>query len=813
MLLNLVNDLRHAARRLSTSRGFTIAAVLTIAIGVGINTGIFSILNSIALRNLPVPAAGELVGMGQTVEGIERRVYGATIMFSTAEYRTYRASAKTLSGLIGYSTEFRVTLGGESPQNIGGALVTCNYFTVLRRPLALGPGFRDEDCERSTAAPVVVIGHDLWRTVFAADPAIVGREVSLNRQRFKVVGVADGGMRGVDLVAASYFAPISTQPLLDPNLNLFGNENASWLTLLARRAPGTTFEQTRAELRAIAARIDRDQLVRKTTLLTETGRPVARPGMRPIFLAASTVVMVAFGLVMLIACANVANLSLARATVKTGEIAVRQSLGASRGRIVQQLLAESALIAVLGGALGSVLALWSFQGLVAFVLTALPHDAPQINLNNGPDGYVLVYALALTVAAGVLFGLVPALRVSKYDLNTVAKAVRMGQPAHTRLQGTLVGVQVAVCVVLMIATSLMLRGLYAAYTAQPGFRYENIAVASVSLGNMDAERTSTFEREVMARVKALPGIDTVARAMLLPLSDGKMPGLAGLPGQAILSPIDRNNVSADYFSLLEIPIVRGRAFTTNDETDTSTAAIVTETTARRLWPQRDPIGQALVIELEPNHRLEVQVVGIARDAQVTAIGVIPSSYVYLPAPRSQQGLQLLAKSRGDYANASAAIRNEVASLSPEAVVSIAPLEANLDTWRGLARVVSTLAIGLGAIALILAVIGVYGVVTYVVGRRTREIGVRLALGAQSKNIVALMLMRTMRPVLVGAAVGLLLGIGLSRVLSSVLFGVNPADPAALLFALVVVVGCAVVAGVVPARRASRADPNVVLHYE
>jgi predicted permease len=421
-----------------------------------------------------------------------------------------------------------------------------------------------------------------------------------------------------------------------------------------------------------------------------------------------------------------------------------------------------------------------------------------------------------------MFGLLPALRATKLDLHSAAKAANTGgQPSHSRLQGALVGVQIAVCFVLMIAASLMLRGLYETHTAEPGFHYENVAVASVSLDGYDAERAEVFEGELMSSLRALSGIETVARALMPPLSEGMVHGLAGMPGQESLSPIDRNDVSADYFSLLEIPMVRGRTFTATDEnaesaenaaTATSTAAIVTETTARRLWPERDPIGQRLVVETEPNRRREVEIVGVARDAQVRTIGEIPSSYVYLPAQRNQR-LQFLAKSRGGYATAAAALRREVAALDPGVAVSIAPLEANLDMFRSLARVVSTLALALGVIALVLAGVGVYGVVTYVVGRQTREIALRVALGAQPRDVIMLVLKRTMRPVFVGSAVGLLLGMALSRVLSSVLFGVSPADPAALLFAMLVVVGCAVAAGVIPARRASHANPNAVLHYE
>jgi predicted permease len=812
VLRYLANDLRYAARRLAASPGFTMAAVATIAIGVGINTGIFTVLNGVALRALPVPEAGEIVGLGQTIDGVERRMYGAEIMFSTSEYRVYRDNAATLAGLAGYSTEYRVTLGGEAPQSIGGALVTCNYFDVLREPLALGAGFRSDDCESAGAEPTVVLGHDLWTTAFSADRGIVGREVVLNRQSFTVVGIAREGMRGVDLVAAQYFAPIAAQPLLDPDADLFNDEQMSWLTLLGRRARDTTLEQVRAELEVIAARIDQAQPPRRTTLLLERGRAVARPQARTLFLAASAVVMGAFGMILLIACANVANLLLARATGRSAEIAVRLSLGASRGHIVQQLLVESGLIALLGGAFGSLLALWSFQGVVTFALTALPQGTPQINLDTGPDVRVFAYAFGLTLAAGLLFGLLPALRASRHDLTTALKGNAAGQSGHTRLHGTLVGAQVAVCFVLVVAATLLLRGLYAAQTADPGFRYDNVAVASLSFSGYDDERAAALRRTLIDRIAALPVVEAVASALMPPLAEGMVHVEAGVPGQELLATFDRNDVSSDYFSLVEIPIVRGRAFTAADEVGTSNAAIVTEATARRLWPDQEPLGQRLVIEPRPNQRRELEVVGVARDTEVRTIGDFPSSYLYLPATRTFGG-PLLVKSRGDLADVIAAIRTEVAALDPDLVVQVAPLEANLNGWRSLARVVSTLAASLGGVALVLALVGVYGVVAYAVGRRMREIGVRIALGAGRRDVVALVLRKTMRPVVIGAAVGLLAGLGFSRALDSVLFGVSPLDPLALLTALLVVLGGAVAAGVVPARRASRVDPNTVLHYE
>jgi predicted permease len=811
--MHLLSDLRYAARRLAASPGFTAAAVATIAIGVGVNAGVFSVLNSLAFRDLPVPEPGELVGIAQIVEGVERTAYGSSSMFSTAEYRAYRDGARTLTGLVAFSTSIPATLGGEAPQRIAGALVSCNYFEVLREPLLLGPGFRGDVCDSSIGAATVVLGHGLWTTVFGADPAIVGREIFLGGQGFTVVGVAAEGMRGFDLEAASYFAPLAAQPLLQGGFELYGNERGSWLTLLGRRAPGATMEEVQAELRVIAARVDQLEPPRETVLLFERGRPVARPEAAPRFIAASAIVMAAFGMVLLVACANVANLLLARATGRGGEIAVRMALGASRGRIVQQLLAESMLIAMLGGAVGSLLATWSVRGLVAFALSAFGPEAPQLTLDLSPDARVLAYAFVLTLATGILFGLLPALRASRPDVHAAMKgASASGQKSESRLQGILVGVQVSVCMVLVIGASLLLRGLYAAQTVEPGFRYEDVVVASATLdGDYGPERAAALRRQIVERVAALPSVEAVAQALRSPLSEGTIQMMASLPGQQPF-PMDLNYVSGNYFSLLDLPLVLGRPFSAADETDRPKTAIVTEATARRLFRGGNPLGQRLAVELEDGQPVEVEIVGIARDAEVTMIGEISSSYLYLPATPDFHR-EMLLRTRSDLATLTPQIRAAVAELDPGVVVRVAPLEANLDFWRSLAGVISTLATGLGAVALVLAVVGVYGVVAYAVGRRAPEIGIRIALGAATTDIVALVLRRTMWPVVVGVAIGMAGGVALSRVLSSVLFGISPTDVIALLGAATVVIAAAVAAGVVPARHASRVDPNVALHYE
>lgn len=826
MLLHLLGDLRYAVRRLGASPSFTAVTVLTIAIGVGINTGLFSVLNGIALRGLPAPAADELVTIHQIVEGdSERHVEGSASMFSTMEYRTYVDRTRTLSGVLGYSMQMQLggALSDDAVSPRTATFVTCNYFDVLGQPLALGPGFGDQDC-LAGAAPKIVLAHDAWMSEFGADPGIVGRNLVLNRQSFTVVGIAPEGVRGLDFTPVSYFAPIAAQPLVLPGFDWYGDERTSWLKLIGRRADDISIDEVRAEMSVIAAGLDRQRPPRQTALAIDRARKLSGPAERPIALAIGSIIMASFALVLLIACANVGNLLLAHATARSRELAVRFSLGASRARVVQSLLAESLVIAAVGGLLGSILAVASFDVLVAFVVSALPFDTLELMIDTSPDIRVLLFALALSLGSGIVCGLVPALRATRMDLHTAVKQGDLGASgpwSRSRLQGALVGVQVAACMVLMIAAGLLLRGLQATQSADVGFAYENVAVAAFGWGEgYNIERISALQRQVTERVAALPGIDGVAQVAVTPLETTSRAMQASLPGTDSAFVAGANTVSPGYFALVGIPIVRGRTFTDDELGAASTAVIVTESTARRLWPGRDPLGQTITTtqrDIRTGERLgdrTVEVVGVAADAQIAMFGNVPSTYLYFPAiPQAQSDLDLLVRTGLDFGAAAATIRAVVAEVDPVLEVRVEPLEANLDIWRRLSALVSAFASSLGMVALALAAVGIYGVVAYAVAMRLREIGIRLALGASTRDVFALILRRTMRPIFIGALTGIAAAAAVSRVLSSVLFGVSAFDPIGLGGSAVFVIAIAVAAGVLAARPATRADPMVTLRCE
>jgi predicted permease len=816
MLSTLMSDLRYAARTLARNPGFATAAILTIALGVGVNAGIFTTVNGLLYRNLPAPDGDELVTIEPSVEGApDRRGFGLT----TREYRALAERTTALSGVFGNSDPTRTTLGGESPQQIAGTIVTCEYFDVLQQPTAMGRALRGEDCATG-ADPVVVLAHELWSTAFESDPNIIGRVIELNRQLFTVVGVAqEGTYGGLGFYRTQYFAPISAQPLLLPNESTYGNDDRGWLAVIGRRA--ASIDQVRAELRVFAAQLDAEQPGRSTSIRVERATPLGMVGfIRDMLRVVAVVVMTPFAFVLLIACANVANLLLARATARNREIAIRLSLGASRARVIRQLLTESVLISVAGGVLGTVLALWAFQAIAAVVIPTLtPVGLPPFFIDSSPDLRVIAVMVAVMLGAGVLFGLAPAFQVSKPDLHAVIKQDAHGTSSRrgARLQSVLVGVQVATTMVLMVGVGLLLRGLMATQTIDPGFDMRNVAFASYDLqGSYDEEKAVAFQRRLLEEVQALPGVEGAAQMSTEPLNPDTENTAIRLPTQdrSQFRAVDVNAVTSEYFDVVGIPILRGRAFTDADMSDASLAAIVTEATAANLWPGRDAVGQRLLLATGPDSDVAIEVVGVARDAQVAYVGQIEPYYLYLPAaPRNALSLKLLVRSRTDFASTATAVRAAAQRLDPGLAVQVSPLEANLDYWRNLSGTLTGLGASLGLLALALGAVGIYGVVAYFVGRRTREIAIRVALGARSGDVLAMIMRRTMRPVVIGAAIGLAGAIAVSRVLSSVLFGVSPFDALGIGVAVVFVLAVAFVAGFLPGRSATRQQPLAALHYE
>jgi predicted permease len=811
----LLQDIRYGLRMLGRNPGFTAVAVLAIALGIGVNAGIFSVLNGAALRMLPVPSAEQIVSIDQIFQGtFKRSSRGEPTLFSYSEYQEYRANNHVFSGLIAYDPFLNATLAGGRARQLYGQPTSCNYFDALNERPFLGRGFVEGDCAVSRAGSVVVLSDQLWQGAFGADPTLIGKRVVLNRTAFTVIGIAPPGFGGTEPIPSSFWVPITMQPVLEPDSDLFSDANVSWLALLARVKPGVSIGKVRADLSVIANSIDERHAGRKTSLAIRTATFLGRPREHNLVLGAAAVILVAFGLVLLIASANVANLMLARATARQREMAIRLSVGAGRWRLIRQLLTESVMLALMGGVAGSVLAFWSFEALSNFVTSHLPHGAPQIALNLTPDLRVLGYALFLTVITGVVSGLAPALHASRADVNTALKEgdSSFGSRGGRWLRQSLVAVQVAVCMILLIAAGLLLRGLYFAQTVDPGFAMGGIAVVSMDLRTQGfkQEPAAAFERRLKEKVAALPGVESIAEVRQTPLNDNHWVTNFSIPGKLAEYDVEHNAISQGYFSMIGIPIVRGRDFTKQEVLDGANVAIVTESTARKFWPGEDPIGKIL----REGDTADLEIVGVARDAQVSHLGETPKLYIYLPAgPKEQSRLQLMIRGGGGFAAVAAGVRSAAADVDPDVLVDVTKFEDNMENWRVPARIVAGLSGSLGALALLLAAVGVYGVVSYAVSRRTREIGIRITLGADGRDVMRLMLRQSMRPVLIGGAIGIVGCAGVSWVLSSMLFGISARDPIAFVFVPVFLLGIALLASYVPARRATRVNPVVALRYE
>jgi predicted permease len=574
----------------------------------------------------------------------------------------------------------------------------------------------------------------------------------------------------------------------------------------------------------IAAQIDQLDPGRATTVAVDSATLFSVPEERFALLSAGGVVLFAVGMILLIACANVSSLLLARASGRRKEVAVRLAMGASRWRLIRQLLTESLLVALLAGTLGSLLSFWSAAGLMHFLQSIVSPGFWPVSLNITPDLHVLSYALGLTLITGIAFGLVPALQSSRANLTLAMKGESAESGAKLRsrnfLRGALVATQVAACMVLLLVAGLLLRGLHRANTIDTGFRMKDVTAISFDLNGAgyNDQRAEALQRRLLERFEALPGVDAVAQASAVPLDDNHSVTDFSIPGREDHILTEYNQVSPGFFPLLDIPIVRGRNFTTAEDRVGAPVAILPESTARRLWPGQDALGKTLVRD-----STSYEVVGVAKDAQVSFLGGSDQYYSYFPAgPKEQLRLRLLISGAGANAPTAQALSATVAALDPELAVEVVNLADNLKPWRTPGRIVSALSGVLSALALTLSSIGVFGLVSYVVSRRVREIGIRMALGADKRDVMILVLRQALRPVAIGAILGIACCAAVAWIVSTALppdisgrflYGISPLDPVSFLLVPVFLLSVAGLASYIPARRAMRVDPMIALRYE
>jgi predicted permease len=819
--MTLLQDVRYGLRMLARSPGFTLVAVVSLALGIGVNTAVFSLFNAVLIRQLPV------------VKGQGRLVW-LRAPSSYPDYLDYREQAQSFEGMAAATgtREFSLTRGGE-PELVRGEFVTANYFDVLGVGAHAGRGF--VEAEGREPARVVVLSHHLWRTRFDSDPDLVGRQLTLNGLGFEVVGVAPEGFVGTEVgLNRELWVPLSTHSLLNPPdaaRMLDGGEGedvlrvrySHWLAVFARLKANVTREQAGAELTAVARRVAEanggrvsEEAVRRIQLLPLSGG--MDPGDREQALPVAGVVMAVLGLVLLIACANIAGLLVARAAVRRRETAIRQALGAGRVRLVRQWLTESVLLACLGGAAGLLLALWAND-----VMTSYAAGTPVASLDLRLDYRVLAFTLLVSVGAGVAFGLAPALQASRLDIVTALKtedALARAGSRRSRLRAAFVTAQVTLSVVLLVCAGLFIRSLWSARTIDPGFRVERALTVPVDLGLLryKSEEGRAFYRELLSRVAAQPGVESASLVRFAQLGFSFAQGQVFAEGRAAEggegTSTGFNLVGPDYFETMGTQLVRGRDFTEADREGAPGVAVVNETLAAMLWPGEDALGKRVSFEGAKGPYLEV--VGVARDGKYRSLGDRSRPYIYRPVMQSYEPRMTLVvrTSAADPRALSGAVREQLRALDRNLpVADVRTLEEQFDLSLLPARIAAWTLGGFGLLALALAAIGIYGVVSYTVAQRTREIGVRMALGARRADVLRLILGEGLSVVGVGLGLGLLLSFAVTRVLGGFLYGVTASDPLTFVGVPALLGSIALAAGYLPARRAAKVDPMVALRYE
>jgi predicted permease len=817
-------DFRYALRRLIRARGFTLAATLTIALGVGANTAIFSLVNALLLRP-PVAVAEPDRLVGVYTSDYSGPPYGSSSVADVTDFNTL--AVDVFAGVASFSPRPAAIGPDDKLERVAIEVVSDNYFQVVGTPLTLGRGFGAEQ-QAQGGEPVVVISQGLWQRRFGGDPSVIGKALRMNAREFTIIGVAPEGFTGsLRGLVAEAWVPVAIGPYVGMGKSFFTSRGDRGSFVYARLAPGVTMEQAQTRMNVVARQLasaypdawtDVTRQGRRITLLPERETRIP-PQVRGPALGFVALLMGTVALVLLVCCANVAGLLLARATGRLKEVGIRMSLGASRGRIIRQMLVESVLLAVLGGVVGTLTAVWAGRVVMAL---GTPSQIPvPISLDLAPDPRVFWFTLAVTLVTGVVFGLAPALRASRADVVTALKtdtpAMRVGGRRFS-LQGALVVGQVSLSLLLLVGALLFLRTLRAAAAIDPGFRVDHMLLLDIAPrpgeeGRVDAQQVALQVRD---RVAAIPGVSNVSWANAVPLGLDANRRSVSVDGYRPRDGEDMEYhygvVGPRYFETMEVPLIRGRGFTDEDRPGAPLVVVVNQAFAKKFWGDADPVGKRISIRGENGPWLEV--VGLARDGKYLSIAESSRPYLYYPQLQNPDGVTLHVRTGGDPRSVLAAVRREVAAVAPDWMTERPrTLEEHVGSSLLPQRIAAGILAGFGMVALLLAAVGLYGVVAFAVAQRTREIGIRVALGAQRAEILKLMLRQGMMLAGIGLLIGLPLAFGAGRLISGFLLGGGAADPFVFIAASLSLIAVTLVASYVPARRAARVDPMVALRSQ
>lgn len=796
----LFRDLRYGFRSLLKRPGFTAIALVALALGIGANTAIFSLVNAVVLQPLPYSDPDRLVWVWGKFSG------GNRASVAPADFLDFRAQNKTFEQLAAsFSLAMPVNLTGSGePERLSASIVTGNFFDTFGVAPALGRGFSLEN-ERPGNDQVAILSHALWQKRFDGNPGIINQRITLDGKSFEVIGVMPKDVAFPQ--RAELWVPINFDASPEMKLRV-----AHFIRPLGRLKPGVTLAQAQADTDTIAAQLE------KQFPDTNTGWSLRLESLHERLVGSSRstlyVLFGAVGFVLLIACTNVANLLLVRATARQKEVALRTALGASRWRIVRLLITESLLLAVVGGGLGALLAAWGIDLLVTLSTGSIP-----VTANVKIDATVLAFTLLVSLVTGLLFGLAPALRARKLNLTDALKeGGRTSGEGRNRTRSLLVVFESAVAVVLLVGAGLLVRSLIELVNTNPGFDANNVLTMRVDLARTKyntAEKAAGFFKDLETRIGGLPGVETVGSITELPLSGQANDGPFTVEGRPVATPnqkfgADFRRVNHNYFQSFRIPLLRGRNFTEQEVRHSEKVVVVSQQLVDTVFPNEEPLGKRLLTVMGDK---PYEIIGVVGDIRHRSLEFQPYAAMYLPTG-APGGTNVVIRTHGDPLSLVPAMREQVKAIDPDQpIAAIKTMDEWIDQSTSTPRYRTTLLAMFAALAMILAATGIYGVMSYSVAQRTHEIGVRMALGAQRLDVLRLMVQQGMLLVLVGVVIGLFGAYGLTRVMSSLLFGVTAKDPLTFVAVAALLSVVALLACYIPARRATKVDPLTALRYE
>lgn len=832
---SLLPDLRYSLRAIRRSPLFASVAILSLAIGIGANTAIFTLMDQLMLRQLPVKNPDQLVMIYQ--RGVHNGNNMGSRMNSYPIYRDFQQKAAPFSEVLCRRLISASMSVGNQTERVDAELVSGNYFTMLGVRPAAGRLFNSREDDRVYQGhPVVVLSYDYWVSRFARDRTVVGKKILVNNYPMTIVGVSGPGFAGLDPASSPQIrVPILMKPQMLPEWTWFQPEDrrSRWVQVFARLKPGYTAESARAPLQVLFHQVreyeltlpaakdwsawSRQRFLQGTVQVEKADTGYSN--LRNDFSTALIVLMSMVGLVLLIACANVANLLIARALARQKEIAVRLSIGASRGRLVRQLMVESLALSFAGGLAGVALAVAMTRGLLALV----PTEGNPLLIRPEPDARILLFTLAVTVLTGLIFGLAPALRASRPDLWTTLKdgaGSVAGTGRSLLLRKSLVAAQVALSFLLLFGAGLFVRSLQNLKATNTGFRdLDNLVTFQVSpaLNGYDGPRTVQFYTELLDGIRAIPGVRSAALAGVPVLHGDEWDSSTSVEGHQAKDGEDMqafmNDLSPGYFETMGIPILEGRDFDRRDIKDDAKVAIVNKRFAEHFFKGRSAVGRHLGRGNRPGTKLDIEIVGVSADTLYEGPREGVRRQVFIPNWGNGGAAFYVRAALGSSALYSA-VRNQVKKLdSAMPVFELKTLGRQLDDTLLTERLIALLSAGFGMLATLLAAIGLYGVMAFAVARRTKELGLRMALGAQPGSVIWLVMREVLLLLGIGLLVGVPVALGLGRLVASQLYGIKPSDPWIVAASMAVLIVVAAAAGLIPARRASRIDPILALRYE